>query len=76
MLLSKKTGGVRLDTGTEAKLFLLHRDLPMLGSVMVKLYRENYNKKKREKAPVTEVGMSPMLSQMITLSFSSVCCAC
>lgn len=55
-----------LDTCTEAKLFLLHRDLPMLGSVMVKLYRENYNKKKREKAPATEVGMSPLLSQMIT----------
>ena len=55
-----------MDTCTEAKLFLLHRDLPMLGSVMVKLYRESYNKKKREKAPVTEVGMSPLLSQMIT----------
>lgn len=55
-----------MDTCTEAKLFLLRRDLPMLGSVMVKLYRESYNKKKREKAPVTEVGMSPLLSQMIT----------
>ena len=32
------------------------RDLPMLGSVMIKLYRENYNKKKREKAPATELG--------------------
>ena len=52
-----------MDTCTEAKLFLLPRDLPMLGSVMIKLYRENYNKKKREKAPATELGMPQVLSQ-------------
>ena len=31
-------------------------DLPPLGAVMIKLYRENYNKKKREKVPATDIG--------------------
>lgn len=31
-------------------------DLPPLGSIMIKIFKENYNKKKKEKVPSAEVG--------------------
>ena len=31
-------------------------DLPMLGSVIIRIFKENYNKKKRERVPATELG--------------------
>jgi len=31
-------------------------DLPSLGSIMIKIYKENHSKKKKEKAVTTELG--------------------
>ena len=33
-----------------------HSDLPPLGSIAVKVFKENFNKKKREKVPATDMG--------------------
>ena len=37
-----------------------YSDLPPLGAVMIKIYRENYSKKRREKAPPTDIGKIEM----------------
>lgn len=34
----------------------IYRDLPMLGSIVIKVFKENYSKKKKERLPSTPVG--------------------
>ena len=41
-------------------IFRCYSDLPPLGSVMIKIYRENYKKSRREKTPATDVGKIEM----------------
>ena len=49
-----------LSPSPSLSLFPSGSDLPPLGSVMIKVYRENYNKKRREKTPATDIGKIEM----------------